>query len=418
MAFSAIASGCCNSSCPVELSSTFMVPLHSLPTGRSIGGAFLPKRPRPTIFACPRASASSSDSDPLLVKAARGDPVIRPPAWMMRQAGRYMAVYRKLAEKYPSFRERSETTDLIVQISLQPWEAFKPDGVIIFSDILTPLPAFGVPFDIEDVRGPIIQSPIRSEESLKALHPIDLDKLQFVGESLRILRKQVEGQAAVLGFVGAPWTIATYIVEGGTTRTYTTIKSMCHTAPRLLRSLLSHLTTAITEYIIFQVESGAHCIQIFDSWGGQLPPHMWDQWSKPYINEIVRVVKDRCPQTPLVLYINGNGGLLEKMKGTGVDVIGLDWTVDMADGRRRLGNDISIQGNVDPACLFSTLPALTDEINRVVECAGTRRHILNLGHGVLVGTPEEAVAHFFDVARSIKFDSENLAVGAAPNLVA
>ncbi|XP_051145236.1 uroporphyrinogen decarboxylase 1, chloroplastic isoform X2 [Andrographis paniculata] len=337
---------------------------------------------------------------------------------MMRQAGRYMAVYRKLAEKYPSFRERSETTDLIVQISLQPWEAFKPDGVIIFSDILTPLPAFGVPFDIEDVRGPIIQSPIRSEESLKALHPIDLDKLQFVGESLRILRKQVEGQAAVLGFVGAPWTIATYIVEGGTTRTYTTIKSMCHTAPRLLRSLLSHLTTAITEYIIFQVESGAHCIQIFDSWGGQLPPHMWDQWSKPYINEIVRVVKDRCPQTPLVLYINGNGGLLEKMKGTGVDVIGLDWTVDMADGRRRLGNDISIQGNVDPACLFSTLPALTDEINRVVECAGTRRHILNLGHGVLVGTPEEAVAHFFDVARSIKFDSENLAVGAAPNLVA
>lgn len=131
------------------------------------------------------------EADPLLVKAARGDPVNRPPAWMMRQAGRYMAVYRKLAEKYPSFRERSETTDLIVQISLQPWEAFRPDGVIIFSDILTPLPAFGVPFDIEEVRGPVIQSPIRSEEDLKALHPIDFDKLQFVGESLRILRKQV-----------------------------------------------------------------------------------------------------------------------------------------------------------------------------------------------------------------------------------
>ncbi|KAI3990506.1 hypothetical protein MKX01_022806 [Papaver californicum] len=351
----------------------------------------------------PRASLSSSD--PLLVKAARGEPVSRPPAWMMRQAGRYMAVYRKLAEKHPSFRERSEKTDLIVEISLQPWKAFRPDGVIIFSDILTPLPAFGVPFDIEEVRGPVIQSPIRSEEGLQTLHPIDLDKLQFVGESLKILRQEVGEQAAVLGFVGAPWTIATYIVEGGTTRTYTNIKSMCHTAPHVLRALLSHLTQAISDYVIFQIESGAHCIQIFDSWGGQLPPDMWEKWSKPYIVEIVGKVREKCPQTPLVLYINGNGGFLERMKGTGVDVIGLDWTVDMADGRRRLGNDISIQGNVDPAYLFSALPALTDEIQRVVRCAGQRGHILNLGHGVLVGTPEEAVAHFFDVARSLNYDN-------------
>ncbi|XP_050219329.2 uroporphyrinogen decarboxylase 1, chloroplastic isoform X2 [Mercurialis annua] len=348
-------------------------------------------------------SCSSSTQDPLLVKAARGEPVSRPPAWMMRQAGRYMAVYRKLAQKHPSFRERSETTDLIVEISLQPWEAFHPDGVIIFSDILTPLPAFGVPFDIEEVRGPVIQTPIRSEEGLKALHPIELDKLNFVGDSLRILRREVDGRAAVLGFVGAPWTIATYIVEGGTTRTYTTIKSMCHTAPHVLRALLSHLTQAISDYIIFQVESGAQCIQIFDSWGGQLPPDMWDCWSKPYIEEIVRTVRSKCPETPLVLYINGNGGFLERMEGTGVDVIGLDWTVDMADGRKRLGSGISIQGNVDPAYLFSSLPALTDEIQRVVRCAGTKGHILNLGHGVLVGTPEEAVAHFFDVARSLTY---------------
>ncbi|GFP82840.1 uroporphyrinogen decarboxylase 1 chloroplastic [Phtheirospermum japonicum] len=186
-------------------------------------------------------------------KLQRGEPVDQPPAWMMRQAGRYMAIYRKLAERYPSFRVRSETADLIVEISLQPWEAFRPDGVIIFSDILTPLPAFGVPFDIEEVRGPVIQSPIRSEEDLKKLHPIDLEKLQFVGESLKILRKEVGEQAAVLGFVGAPWTIATYIVEGGTTRTYTTRKSMCHTATHLLRRLLSHLTSAIAEYIVYQV---------------------------------------------------------------------------------------------------------------------------------------------------------------------
>ncbi|KAF5728285.1 uroporphyrinogen decarboxylase 1 chloroplastic-like [Tripterygium wilfordii] len=363
-------------------------------------------------------ACSSSPSDPLLVKAARGDPVSRPPAWMMRQAGRYMAVYRKLAEKYPSFRERSETTDLIVEISLQPWEAFHPDGVIIFSDILTPLPAFGVPFEIEDVRGPIIQSPIRSEEDLKALHPIDLDKLDFVGESLRILRREVGGPAAVLGFVGAPWTIATYIVEGGTTKTYTTIKSMCHTAPHILRALLSKVTQAISEYIIFQVNAGAHCIQIFDSWGGQLPPDMWDSWSRPYIEEIVNAVRNRSPETPLVLYINGNGGLLERMKETGVDVIGLDWTVDMADGRKRLGSGISLQGNVDPAYLFSPLSAITDEIKRVVRCAGPGGHILNLGHGVLVGTPEEAVGHFFDVARSLKYGAPSLNHGLVePKLV-
>ncbi|XP_042467778.1 uroporphyrinogen decarboxylase 1, chloroplastic-like isoform X1 [Zingiber officinale] len=368
-----------------------------LPNGKTRSVGVVSRRRR-----SPRASLSS---DPLLIQAARENAVSRPPAWMMRQAGRYMAVYRKLAEKYPSFRQRSETIDLIVEISLQPWRAFRPDGVIIFSDILTPLPAFGVPFDIHEVRGPIIQSPICDEEGLKCLHPIDLDKLQFVGESLKILHGEVGNKAAVLGFVGAPWTIATYIVEGGMTRTYTTIKRMCHTAPHVLKALLLHLTQAISDYIIFQVKSGAQCIQIFDSWGGQLPPNVWEQWSKPYIKQIVSSVRKECPQTPLVLYINGNGGLLERMTETGVDVIGLDWTVDMADARRRLGSSVNVQGNVDPAYLFSPHPVLTDEIHRVVKCAGRKGHILNLGHGVLVNTPEEAVAHFFDVVRSLSYDT-------------
>ncbi|XLS93691.1 hypothetical protein HN51_069699, partial [Arachis hypogaea] len=268
-------------------------------------------------------------------------------------------------EKYPSFRERSETTDLIVEISLHPWNAFRPDGVNIFSDILMPLLAFRVEFDVEDVRGPVIQSPIRTKEGLKALHPIDLEKLSFVGDSLKILRKEVGVDAAILGFMGAPWTIAIYIVEGGTTRTYTTIKSMCHTAPHLLRTLLSHLAQAIADYVVFQVESGAHYIQIFDSWGGELPPDMWKRWSKPYIKEIWSRKDVLKPETLIVLYINGNGSLLKHIKDTGVDVIGLDWTVDMGDGRRRLGSGIGVQGNVDPAYLFSPLPTLTEEIQRL-----------------------------------------------------
>lgn len=340
------------------------------------------------------------------MRAARGeDGLPRPPAWMMRQAGRYMAEYQALAKRHPSFRERSENTDLIVEITLQPWRAFAPDGVILFSDILTPLPAIGVPFDISDSKGPVIQSPVRSKEQVRELVPIDLDMLQFVGESLKILRNEIDGKAALLGFVGAPWTIATYIVEGGMTNTYTNIKSMCHTAPDVLKGLLSHLAQAISDYIIYQVNSGAQCIQIFDSWGGQLPPHVWEQWSKPYIKQIVSRIKKECPNVPLVLYINGNGGLLERMKNTGVDVIGLDWTVDMTDGRRRLGNGISVQGNVDPAFLFSPLPVLTDEIHRVVKAAGPKGHILNLGHGVLQKTPEEAVAHFFDVTRRLRYDT-------------
>ncbi|CAL4955873.1 unnamed protein product [Urochloa decumbens] len=351
-------------------------------------------------------SPPASSEEPLLVRAARGeDGLPRPPAWMMRQAGRYMAEYQALAKRHPSFRERSETTDLIVEITLQPWRAFAPDGVILFSDILTPLPAIGVPFDISDSKGPVIQSPVRSEEQVRELVPIDLDKLHFVGQSLRILRNEIDGKAALLGFVGAPWTIATYVVEGGMTNTYTNIKSMCYTAPNVLRGLLSHLAQAISDYIIYQVNSGAQCIQIFDSWGGQLPPHVWEQWSKPYIKQIVSRIKKECPHVPLVLYINGNGGLLERMKDTGVDVIGLDWTVDMADGRRRLGNGIGVQGNVDPAFLFSPLPVLTDEIHRVVKSAGPKGHILNLGHGVLQKTPEEAVAHFFDVTRSLRYDT-------------
>ncbi|KAK5844434.1 hypothetical protein PVK06_000573 [Gossypium arboreum] len=406
MSFFTLRSAC--SSLGVQSSSlTVQLAFHSNENNNFLG-AFVssPKRTEIKKFSIACSSITSGKIH-YWFKAARGEPVSRPPAWMMRQAGRYMSVYRKFAEKHPSFRERSETTDLIVEISLQPWEAFRPDGVIIFSDILTPLPAFGVPFDIEEVRGPVIQSLICSEDCLKALHPIDLEKLHSVGESLKILRQEVGDHAAVLGFVGAPWTIATYIVEGGTTRTYTTVKSMCHTAPNLLRDLLCHLTKAISEYIIYQVESGVHCIQIFDSWGGQLPLDMWEQWSKPYITEIVSIVQNKCPKIPLVLYINGNGGLLERMKGTGVDVIGLDWTVDMADGRKRLGNDISVQGNVDPAYLFSPLPAVTEEIQRVVKCAGPRGHILNLGHGVLVGTPEEAVAHFFEVTKSLKYDSSS-----------
>ena len=347
-------------------------------------------------------AAADETKEPLLVRAAKGLPVERPPAWMMRQAGRYMQEYRDLAVKYPSFRERSETTDLITEITLQPWRAFQPDGVILFSDILTPLPAIGIPFEIDDYKGPILDSPIRDADGLKMMHALDLDMLPFVGESLSILRKEVGDTAAVLGFVGAPWTLATYIVEGGSSSTYKTIKSMAMSDPETLKSILSAVADAVGDYVGYQIDAGAQCVQIFDSWGGQLPPHMWEVWSKPYIQQVVDKVRATHPGVPLTLYANGSGGLLERMATTGVDCIGLDWTIDMADGRERVG-DLAVQGNVDPAVLFAAPEAVEQAVKDVCEKAGPTGHILNLGHGVLVGTPEENVKVFFDAAKKITY---------------
>eukprot|EP00878_Enallax_costatus_P001132 GHUV01001269.1.p1 GENE.GHUV01001269.1~~GHUV01001269.1.p1 ORF type:complete len:391 (+),score=104.93 GHUV01001269.1:253-1425(+) len=349
----------------------------------------------------PAAAPTTVADAPLMVRAARGEEVERAPCWMMRQAGRYQAAYRELAKKHPSFRERSETTELIVDISLQPWRSFKPDGVILFSDILTPLPGIGVPFEIDDNKGPLLDNTIRSREQLKVLHSLDLSQLQFVGDSLKLLRQEVGSSAAVLGFVGSPWTLATYIVEGASSSLYKTIKSMAYSDPDLLDSLLSHLADAMSDYIRYQIDSGAHCVQIFDSWGGQLPPAQWDKWSGPYLRRVIESVKSTHPHTPLTLYANGSGGLLERLGATGADVIGLDWTVDMADARKRLGSR-SVQGNVDPTVLFCGEAAIEAAVRDVLAKAGGRGHILNLGHGVLVGTPEEAVAHMFNLSKQIK----------------
>lgn len=364
--------------------------------GRSVAAA--PQR----MAASKRTELTVRAEDPLLIKAIKGEKIERAPAWMMRQAGRYQKSYRDLAKKHPSFRERSENTDLIVEISLQPFESFKPDGVILFSDILTPLPAFGVDFEIDDAVGPILDTPITSKEGLSVLHPIELEKTKFVGEALSELRKNVGMDAAVLGFVGSPWTLATYIVEGKSSRLYKNIKLMMNKDPETLTAILTHVAEQLTEYIRFQIDSGAQCVQIFDSWGGQLTPTDWDVFSRPYIQMMVDGVRKTHPDVPLTLYANGSGGLLERMATTGVDTIGLDWSVDMADGRKRLGDDIALQGNVDPIVLFSDQAAIEKAVKDTAAKgkAGNGKHILNLGHGVLVGTPEDSVKLFFDTNRA------------------
>ncbi|XP_010253157.1 PREDICTED: uroporphyrinogen decarboxylase [Nelumbo nucifera] len=341
---------------------------------------------------------------PLLLNAARGEKVERPPVWLMRQAGRYMKSYQIICEKYPSFRERSENVDLVVEISLQPWKAFRPDGVILFSDILTPLPGMNIPFDIVKGKGPVIFDPLRTAADVdKVREFIPEESVPYVGEALTILRKEVNNESAVLGFVGAPFTLASYVVEGGSSKHFTKIKRLAFSEPKVLHALLQKFATSMAKYIQYQADQGAQAVQIFDSWATELSPVDFEEFSLPYLKQIVNSVKQTHPDLPLILYASGSGGLLERLPLTGVDVVSLDWTVDMAEGRRRLGADVVVQGNVDPGVLFGSKEFITNRINDTVRKAGKGKHILNLGHGIVVGTPEENVAHFFDVAKGIRY---------------
>lgn len=343
---------------------------------------------------------TGSTQVPYLLRAARGEVLDRPPVWMMRQAGRYMKVYRDLREKYSSFRERSENVDLAVEISLQPFRAFQPDGVILFSDILTPLPGLGIPFDIIESKGPIIDPPIRSQQQIDALRPLNPEEsLPFIREILQTLRNEVGNQAAVLGFVGAPWTLAAYAIEGKSSKDYTIIKSMAFSEPAMLHQFLGHLADSIATYVRYQIDSGAQVVQMFDSWAGQLSPQDYEVFALPYQQRVVQQVKATHPDTPLILYISGSAGVLERMAQSGVDIVSVDWTVDMAEARQRLGPNVGVQGNVDPCVLFGSKPFIRDRILDTIRKAGNQGHILNLGHGILPKTPEENAAFFFETAK-------------------
>ncbi|AFZ60568.1 uroporphyrinogen decarboxylase [Anabaena cylindrica FACHB-243] len=343
-----------------------------------------------------------SSTAPLLLRAARGEVVDRPPVWMMRQAGRYMKAYRDLREKYPSFRDRSEIPEVAIEVSLQPWRAFQPDGVILFSDIVTPLPGMGIEMDIAEGKGPIIHSPIRTQQQVDQLRPLEPEiSLPFIKTILQALRQEVGNQSTVLGFVGAPWTLAAYVVEGKGSKTYSIIKNMAFSDPTMLHQFLEKLADAIAIYVRYQIDCGAQVVQMFDSWAGQLSPQDYDTFALPYQKMVFEKVKATHPDTPLILLVSGSAGILERMAQSGADIVTVDWAVDMADARARLGKHVKVQGNLDPGVLFGSKEFIRDRILDTVRKAGNWGHILNLGHGVLPATPEENVAFFFETAKKL-----------------
>ncbi|KAJ1428569.1 uroporphyrinogen decarboxylase [Ochromonadaceae sp. CCMP2298] len=345
----------------------------------------------------------AGDSDPLLLRAARGEEIERVPVWMMRQAGRHLQEYKELVKKHPTFRERSETADVATEISLQPWRRYGLDGCILFSDILTPLPGMGIEFDILEKTGPKMKpwETMADVEKIKTLDPYK--STPFVAEALKNLRREVGNTATVLGFVGLPYTLATYMVEGGSSSEYKKIKSMGYQEPKVLHTMLDRLAENIGDYAIFQIESGAQVIQVFDSWAGHLSPVDYDVFAAPYQRKVIEKIKKAHPEVPIIIYINKSGALLERMAASGADIISLDWTVTIDEARKRIGSQIGIQGNLDPMVLFAPNEVIKERTHDILKMGGGRNHVMNLGHGIDAGTSEEKAAFFADTVKNFRF---------------
>lgn len=360
-------------------------------------------------------SASAAPDAPLFVRAARREPVPRPPVWLMRQAGRYMADFRTFSNRYP-FRHRSESPEIAIELSMQPYRAFGTDAVIMFSDILTPLPALGVDFDVVSGSGPIIPNPIRTPQLVNTLLEADFDpkaSLPFVADILNTLRSQLasDPDVALLGFIAAPFTLAAYIIEGRTVKNVTNVKRFMYAEEKgvdaaALHAILDRLSDALAQYAIYQIDNGAQAVQLFDSWAHHLSPDQYAQFALPYAAKVARVVRAARPQAVLLFFANGSAGKLIDISdqiSAYVDVVGMDWSVRMSDARQVFGDRVALQGNVDPSILTcGSEQQIRNAVRKTVQQAGPGL-ILNLGHGVIKETPEEAVRVFVNEAKSLAF---------------
>lgn len=333
-----------------------------------------------------------------LIRACRREPVDRTPVWMMRQAGRYMKEYRDIRQKV-TFLDLCKNTDLAAEVSLQPYRILGVDAVIFFSDILIPVEAMGVSVELTD-KGPEIGHPIRTQHDVDTLRiPDPAAEVPFVGSILKKLRQELQGAVPLIGFAGAPWTLASYMIEGGGSKSFAEVKGMAFREPRMLHSLLDKLASTIISYLLFQIESGAQVIQLFDTWAGELSRNDYEEFALPYTLKIFQAVGNRVPR---ILYLNGCAAILESMANSGADVLSVDWRVSMAEARRRVGNRVALQGNLDPCILLGPKDRITAKSSQVLQEAGPVGHILNLGHGILPSTPVENARAFIEFAKSYR----------------
>src|SRR5262245_58190331 len=320
-----------------------------------------------------------------LLRACQRQPIDRTPVWMMRQAGRYVKEYREIRGKV-GFLELCKNPDLAAEVSLQPYRILGVDAVIFFSDILIPVEAMGVDVALTD-KGPEIAHPIRSQRDVDALQiPDPSAKVPFVGAIIKRLRQELVNQVPLIGFAGAPWTLASYMIEGGGSKSFAEIKALAYRQPRTLHALLDKLAATVSSYLLFQIESGAQVVQLFDTWAGELNRGDYEEFALPYTQKIFEAVGNRVPR---ILYLNGCSAILESMAKSGADVLSIDWRLSIADARRRVGDRVALQGNLDPCVLLGPKERIVAKTTEILEQAGPGGHILNLGHGILPPTPVE-----------------------------
>jgi uroporphyrinogen decarboxylase len=329
------------------------------------------------------------------LRACRREPVDMTPVWFMRQAGRYMPEYRAIREKY-SLLEICYQPELAAEVTLQPVRALGVDAAILFADILLPVIPLGLGLEFAKGEGPVIGRPVRTLDDVRALKPVDAETdLGYVMEAIRILRGELDG-IPLIGFCGAPFTVASYIIEGGSSREFLKTKTMMYSAPEVWHALMEKLSNVLVEYLVAQIRAGAQAVQIFDSWVGALSPQDYENFVLPYSQRILQSAK--VENVPVIHFGTNTTTLLPLMKRAGGDVIGLDWRIPLDDGWALLGDDVAVQGNLDPTLLFAPLPAIKQRVHDILRRAdGRAGHIFNLGHGILQNTPVDNVKAVVDL---------------------
>jgi uroporphyrinogen decarboxylase len=321
-----------------------------------------------------------------LLRALARQPVDVTPVWMMRQAGRYLPEYRATRERAGSFLSLCKTPELACEVTLQPLQRFPLDAAIVFSDILTVPDAMGLALYFVEGEGPRFRHPVRDAAAIDALAVPDPEsELRYVTDTLRLVRRELQGKVPLIGFSGSPWTLATYMVEGGASKEYALVKGLMYRHPELMHRLLDVTTRALIVYLQAQIAAGAQALMIFDTWGGVLTAPCFKEFSLGYMKRIVTALKtdEAYRGVPVTLFTKGGGQWLEALADSGCDALGLDWTVDIGGARQRVGDKVALQGNLDPCVLYAEPARIRTAVAEILEQFGPGSgHVFNLGHGI------------------------------------
>ncbi|MHC9511499.1 uroporphyrinogen decarboxylase [Kangiella sp. M94] len=334
------------------------------------------------------------------LKACLQQPVDRTPIWMMRQAGRYLPEYRELRAEAGSFMDLCTNPELACEVTLQPLRRYPLDAAILFSDILTIPDAMGLGLYFTPGEGPAFHNPVKTKADVAALPmPDPNQELKYVTDAVATIRRELKGEVPLIGFSGSPWTLATYMVEGGTTKNFSEVKGMMYREPAVMHQLLDKLADSIILYLNAQVESGAQALMIFDTWGGVLSPRDYQEFSLRYMQKIVDGLKREYEgkTIPVTLFTKGGGAWLDIMAATGCDCLGVDWTTDLADARAKVDGKVALQGNMDPSILYAADDRIREEVATILASYGKGSgHVFNLGHGIHQTVAPEKAGVFID----------------------